>query len=103
MGLPEPNDSEKIEWFYILILAGWGGIVRYILDVREGVISKNLCTCLTQIIISTFVGVVAGLLAQRLNATAYTTLAITGITSAMGATALSYFWLRLTGMGNGKS
>ncbi|MBU9834236.1 holin [Rahnella aquatilis] len=99
----DPSNNNFLSWVYILLFGAWGGIVRYIIDVRAGQISRGLIAVLAQVIISGFTGILAGLLSEGVGAAFHTTLAVCGISGAMGVTALDYYWRRLTERKNGRS
>jgi hypothetical protein len=79
----------------------WGGVVRYLIDVKSGVISEKLKSIFYQVIISSFTGVVSGLISAGVGANFHLVFAISGIASAMGNKALNYYWDRITGRNNG--
>ncbi|MDU4655515.1 MAG: holin [Klebsiella oxytoca] len=73
------QDKESIagmSWLVLLIIACWGGLVRYLIDVK----------------------VIAGLVSIESGLSIYMILATAGISGAMGSVALTYFWERLTGI-----
>lgn len=97
----DPSNNNYINWLYIFIFASWGGVVRYIIDVRSGKICRSLISVIAQIIISAFTGVLAGLVSESMGSGFHTTLAICGISGAMGVAALDYYWRRLTEIKHG--
>jgi hypothetical protein len=90
-------------WIYIILFGAWGGLVRYLLDVKSGQSGRNLFAALAQIIVSGFTGVLAGLMSQSLGTVFHTSLAVSGISGAMGVVALNYYWKKISGENNDKS
>ncbi|MBA4712660.1 holin [Citrobacter sp. wls715] len=99
----DPSSNAFFSWIYIILFGAWGGFVRYILDVKSGRSGRNLFSALAQIIVSGFTGVLSGLMSQSLGTVFHTTLAISGISGAMGVVALNYYWKKISGDSNDKS
>lgn len=99
----DPSTNTFISWIYIILFGAWGGIVRYILDLKSGQAGRSIIAALAQIIVSAFTGVIAGLVSQSIGSVFHTTLAISGISGAMGVVALNYYWKKLSGEKNGES
>ncbi|HCM5084738.1 TPA: phage holin family protein [Klebsiella aerogenes] len=97
------QDKESIAgitWLALLIIAGWGGLVRFLIDVKQGKAKWSWINALAQIVVSGFTGVIGGLVSIESGLSIYMILATAGISGAMGSVALTYFWERLTGMKN---
>lgn len=90
-------------WLVLLIIAGWGGLVRYLIDVKQSKATWSWINALAQIVVSGFTGVIGGLISIESGFRIYMILATAGISGAMGSVALTYFWERLTGVKNAKS
>lgn len=100
------QDKESIagmSWLVLLIIACWGGLVRYLIDVKQSKATWSLINALAQMVVSGFTGVIAGLVSIESGLSIYMILATSGISGAMGSVALTYFWERLTGMKNANS
>nr|WP_096178724.1 phage holin family protein [Escherichia coli] len=82
---------------------GWGGLVRYLIDVKQSKATWSWINALAQIVVSGFTGVIGGLISIESGFSIYMILATAGISGAMGSVALTYFWERLTGVKNAKS
>ncbi len=93
----EPNSLGLVQWLLLLLISIWGGVVRYIIDIKTKNRPWNWLSALMQILISGFTGLLGGLLSIDLNQSLYLTLFTTGVCGAMGSIVLSYFWQRLIG------
>ena len=95
------QDKESIAgitWLALLIIAAWGGLVRFLMDVKQGKAKWSWINALAQIVVSAFAGVIAGLISIESGASIYMILASAGVSGAMGSVALTYFWERITGV-----
>ena len=91
----DPSSNAFFSWIYIILFGAWGGLVRYLLDVKSGQSGRNLFAALAQIIVSGFTGVLAGLMSQSLGTVFHTSLAVSGVSGAMGVVALNYYWKKI--------
>ncbi|MDF3696631.1 phage holin family protein, partial [Enterobacter hormaechei] len=89
-----------LSWIVVLVLACWGGLVRYLIDVKQNKATWSWINALAQIAVSGFTGVIGGLVSVESGLSLYMILAAAGVSGAMGSAALTYFWERLTGMKN---
>lgn len=97
------HDKESIaglSWIVVLVLACWGGLVRYLIDVKQNKATWSWINALAQIAVSGFTGVIGGLVSVESGLSLYMILAAAGVSGAMGSVALTYFWERLTWMKN---
>jgi hypothetical protein len=88
------QDKESIagmSWLVLLIIACWGGLVRYLIDVKQSKATWSLINALAQMVVSGFTGVIAGLVSIESGLSIYMILATSGISGAMGSVALT-FW-----------
>ncbi|HAU8264452.1 TPA: holin [Kluyvera intermedia] len=95
------HDKEGIAgvtWIVLLIIAGWGGLVRYLIDIRKNKAAWSWVNALAQMVVSGFTGVIGGLISIESGLSIYMILATAGISGAMGSVALTYFWERFTGV-----
>ncbi|HFK5734176.1 phage holin family protein [Enterobacter sichuanensis] len=99
----DPSSNPFFSWIYIILFGAWGGLVRYLLDVKSGRTGRDLFSAVAQIIVSGFTGVLSGLMSQSLGSVFHTTLAVSGISGAMGVVALNYYWEKISGESNDKS
>lgn len=95
------QDKESVaglSWLFLLGLACWGGIVRYLIDVKQNKASWSWINAFAQLAVSGFTGVISGLISIESGLSIYMTLAAAGVSGAMGSVALTYFWERLMGI-----
>ena len=95
------QDKESITgatWLALLVIAGWGGLVRFLIDVKQGKAKWSWINAIAQIVVSAFTGVIGGLISIESGLSMYMILAAAGISGSMGSVALTYFWERLTGV-----
>ncbi len=90
-----PSDAQVINWIIIGVFSAWGGLVRYLIDMHESVHKWSWMGVASQIVISSFTGLLGGLLSFENGASHYMTYAVSGLFGTMGSTALSYIWQRL--------
>ncbi|RAU43976.1 holin [Pseudocitrobacter sp. RIT415] len=98
--MPDKESMAGLSWLVLLGLACWGGLVRYLIDVKNNKATWSWINALAQIAVSGFTGVIGGLISLESGLSFYMILATSGISGAMGSVALTYFWERLTGMKN---
>ncbi|WP_276158428.1 phage holin family protein [Klebsiella pneumoniae] len=82
------QDKESIagmSWLVLLIIACWGGLVRYLIDVKQSKATWSLINALAQMVVSGFTGVIAGLVSIESGLSIYMILATAGISGAMGS------------------
>lgn len=92
--MQDKESMAGITWLALLIIAGWGGLVRFLMDVKQGKAKWSWINALAQIVVSAF----AGLISIESGASIYMILASAGVSGAMGSVALTYFWERITGV-----
>lgn len=87
-----------ISWLILLALACWGGLVRYLIDVKQNKATWSWINALAQMAVSGFTGVIGGLVSVESGLSLYMILAAAGVSGAMGSVALTWFWERITGI-----
>ncbi|MGQ2831488.1 phage holin family protein, partial [Leptospira interrogans] len=87
-----------VTWIVLLVIAGWGGLVRYLIDIRQNKAAWSWVNALAQMVVSGFTGVIGGLISIESGLSIYMILATAGISGSMGSVALTYFWERFTGV-----
>lgn len=93
-----PNkDFDLVEWLIIIGLASWGGIVKYLTDIKTSNARFSVLGAIAQVVVSGFTGFIGGLLGFELGLTIRMTYILAGMSGAMGSVALTYFWNRITG------
>jgi len=95
------KEFDLIEWMIVIGLASWGGIVKYLTDIKTSNTRFSVIGAIGQVIISGFTGFIGGLIGLELGLTVRMTYILAGMSGAMGSIALTYFWNRITGAGNG--
>lgn len=95
--MPDKESMAGLSWLVLLGLACWGGLVRYLIDVKNNKATWSWVNALAQIAVSGFTGVIGGLISLEGGLSFYLILAASGVSGAMGSVALTYFWERLTG------
>lgn len=98
--MPDKESMAGLSWLVLLGLACWGGLVRYLIDVKSNKATWSWVNALAQIAVSGFTGVIGGLISLEGGLSFYLILAASGVSGAMGSVALTYFWERLTGIKN---
>jgi hypothetical protein len=88
-----------VSWLIVLALSCWGGLVRYLIDVKQNKAAWSWVNALAQIAVSGFTGLIGGLISVESGLSLYMILVTSGISGAMGSVA-DVFWERLTGMKN---
>jgi hypothetical protein len=96
-----PVDTQVFTWLIIGCFSAWGGLVRYLMDTQGQPHKWSWMGVISQVIISSFTGLLGGLLSFESNASRYMTFAIAGLFGTLGSTALSYLWRRFFGQNAG--
>ena len=98
--MPPDNNSgfAGLSWLILLGVAWWGGLGRYLIDIKQNKATWSWAAAVAQIIVSGFCGLLSGFLSMAGGMDLYWMLFAAGICGAMGSVALTYFWERLTGV-----
>ncbi|MEE4412064.1 MULTISPECIES: phage holin family protein [unclassified Serratia (in: enterobacteria)] len=83
-----PEDTQLITWTIIGLVSAWGGLVRYIMDVKNDKAEWRWVGVFFQIVVSGFTGVLGGLLSFEVGSSIYMTCAVAGSFGAMGSSAI---------------
>lgn len=100
------QDKESMTWLSWAIVAGiacWGGLVRYLIDIKQSKAAWSWINAIAQVVVSGFTGVVGGLISVESSLSSYMVFAVAGISGSMGSVALTFFWERITGVKNNAS
>ncbi|HDX4048031.1 TPA: phage holin family protein [Enterobacter soli] len=89
-----PDNVQSISWIIVGFFSAWGGLVRYLIDIRPKKQRWCWMTALSQIIISCFTGFLGGLYSFEMKNTPTMTLIIAGICSTLGSSLLYRVWQR---------
>jgi len=96
----DPNNFAAISWLIVVGLSAWGGIVRYLMDIKSNKTQWSWAAALAQIAVSSFTCLIGGLVSQETHASQNMTYVCAGLCGAMGSVALTYFWDRFFGVSN---
>ncbi|WP_429617080.1 phage holin family protein [Serratia sp. 2723] len=77
------------------LVSTWGGVVRYIMDVKNDKAEWRWVGVVFQIIVSGFTGILGGLLSFEIGSSIYMTCAIAGLFGAMGSGAIDVIASRI--------
>jgi hypothetical protein len=58
----EKEGIAGVTWIVLLVIAGWGGLVRYLIDIRQNKVAWSWVNALAQMVVSGFTGVIGGLI-----------------------------------------
>jgi hypothetical protein len=95
------QDKESMTWLSWAIVAGiacWGGLVRYLIDIRQSKAVWSWANAIAQVAVSGFTGVIGGLVSVESSLSLHMVFAVAGISGSMGSVALTFFWERITGV-----
>lgn len=98
------QDKESMTWLSWAIVAGiscWGGLVRYVIDMKQNKAAWSWVSAILQIVVSGFTGVIGGLIALESGMGLHLVFAVAGVSGSMGSVALTFFWERFAGVKNG--
>ncbi|MER2474950.1 hypothetical protein Ppb6_02239 [Photorhabdus australis subsp. thailandensis] len=102
MSFKIPNDEDVIIWIIIGTFSTWGGVVRYIIDMKKDKIRWDCKEATSQMIVSSFTGFLGGFLSFESGVSLYMTFVISGLFGTMGSTGISYLWKRFFNVGDKK-
>ncbi|PCP41574.1 holin, partial [Klebsiella pneumoniae] len=80
--MQDKESMAGITWLALLIIAGWGGLVRFLMDVKQGKAKWSWINAFAQIVVSAFTGVIGGLISIEGGLSIYMILATAGISGA---------------------
>ncbi|HDG0630491.1 phage holin family protein [Serratia marcescens] len=93
----DPNNIAGVSWLILFGMSCWGGLVRYLIDIKQNKTTWSWINGLAQIVVSGFAGILSGLVSISSGLDPYWTLFCAGISGAMGSVAITYFWERFSG------
>ena len=97
------QDKEGMTWLSWAIVAGiacWGGLVRYVIDLKQSKATWSWVNAILQVVVSGFTGIIGGLVSVESSLSLHMVFAVAGISGSMGSIALTFFWERITGVKN---
>lgn len=89
-----PDNVQSVSWVVVGFFSAWGGLVRYLMDIRPGGRRWRWMAALSQVIISCFTGFLGGLYGYEMNSSSTMTLIIAGVCSTLGSSLLYRLWQR---------
>jgi len=89
---PVPDDILSWSWLVVCGFSVWGGIVRYLIDTEQQ--TRTFYGMLSQVVISSFTGVLGGFYCYEHQWSGVMTLAVSGICSTFGGGLLCWLWNR---------
>lgn len=95
MPFETPEDIHLWNWILIGCLSAWSGIVRYVMDIQISSGKWSWANVVFQIIISSFTGLMGGLLGFEMGASQYLSFITAGLLGAMGSSALIHLNKRI--------
>lgn len=98
------QDKESMTWLSWAIVAGiacWGGLVKYLVDIKQSKVAWSVGGAISQMTISAFAGVIGGMIAYENGFSIIMICATSGMSGSMGYVTLAYFWERITGVKSG--
>lgn len=90
-----PENTQLITWSIIGLVSAWGGVVRYIMDVKNDKTEWRWVGVFLQIVISSFTGILGGLLSFEIGSSIYMTCAVAGTFGAMGSGAIDILFKKI--------
>lgn len=87
----DPNGYSLLAYALFILVALWGGVVTYVMNLRKSDSAFVIRDCLIQAFISGFVGVLTSLLCWHLQAPIPLAGFLAGMSGYMGSRALSVF------------
>lgn len=84
------NDANIVIWIFIGWLSAWGGVVKYIIEHPNSRQKIHLNELMKSMVISSFAGMMGGLLSFEMGMTHYMILLMSGLCGTMGSSAIHY-------------
>jgi hypothetical protein len=102
MPLKNPENYPLLTYGWMIALACWGGLTRYILRVRETNNRWSWKEALMQLVVSGFAGMLTSLICWHIQAPISLAGFLTGIAGAMGSAAINVFSSRFNALTGGQ-
>lgn len=96
-----PENTQILTWMIIGVISTWGGVVRYLIDIKEDVSKIHWSSMFSQIVVSGFTGVIGGLSGFEMGFSIYMVYAASGLFGAMGSGAIEVVKNRMIGRSAG--
>ena len=97
------QDKESMTWLTWAVVAGiacWGGLVKYLVDLKQSKAAWSFGGAVSQMVISAFAGVIGGMIVHESGFSLVMICATSGVSGSMGYVTIAYFWERITGVKN---
>ncbi|ECR0980035.1 holin [Salmonella enterica subsp. enterica serovar Montevideo] len=94
MDVSIPLEASLLTWAFIGFFSAWGGVVGYLINMQEKNEKLNFVNIITQVVISTFTGILGGFVSFEYGTSSHMTFVISGIFSTMGASSIKLLWSR---------
>lgn len=95
------QDKESMTWLTWAIVAAiacWGGLVKYLVDLKQSKAAWSVGGAISQMTISAFAGVIGGMIVHESGFSLVMICATSGVSGSMGYVTIAYFWERITGV-----
>lgn len=87
-----------VSWCIVGAIACWGGLVKYLVDIKRNKMAWSFGAAISQMVVSAFTGVIGGMVMHEAGSSIIMICATAGVSGTMGYVALVYFWERITGV-----
>lgn len=90
-----PDNTQAVSWLVVGFFSAWGGVVRYLMDIRPA--GQRWCwmAVISQVTISCFTGFLGGFYGYEQHNSVLMTLVLAGICSTLGGSLLRWLWRRI--------
>lgn len=98
--LPLPDGTQSLPWLAVGFFSAWGGLVRYLMDIRHSGTKWCWAAVISQMTISSFTGFLGGFYIYEQNGSNFMALFAAGLSSTLGGTLLRWLWKRFLKAGS---
>lgn len=95
MSIKNFSSASGLIWFLVLMFSCWGGVVRYLIDVQRSKRRWSWFGLVMQTTISSFTGMMGGLVAIENGNTVNISFVAAGIAGALGSYVIGFIWRRI--------
>lgn len=93
---PLPENDTVFSWLIVGIFSTWGGIVRYLIENRASKKKISWAAFLSQIVISGFTGLLAGIFGYEKGYGQFMTIVFSGLGGVLGVCLLDFVLKRFS-------
>lgn len=90
-----PDAGQSVPWVIIGVFSAWGGVVRYLMDLRDSGTRWRWTAMASRVVISGFTGFLGGLYGYEQHYGPLTALVMAGVSSTLGGSLLRWLWRRV--------